>query len=254
MSFEVSADAYAQFMGRFATPLAEQFALRSALVRGQRVLDVGCGTGALTAELVRRVGAGTVAAVDPSDAFVEEMRRQFPDVDVRRVNAEALPFADASFDVALAQLVVHFMTDPVAGLAEMARVTRPCGLVAACVWDQATGTGPLELFWRGVRDLDPTADDESGLPGVREGQLVELFDAAGLVEIESTVLTVTVPFDSFEQWWAPFTRGVGPAGAYVGRLSFEHRAALKAHCSTLLGRSGPFHISAAAWTAFGRAR
>ena len=127
MSFDVGAEAYTRFMGRFSEPLAYEFAERSSIHPEQRVLDVGCGPGALTAELVRRVGPAQVAAIDPSASFVAAARERFPDVDVREGRAERLPFPDASFDVALAQLVVHFMTDPVAGLAEMRRVTRPGG-------------------------------------------------------------------------------------------------------------------------------
>ena len=105
------------------------------------MLDVGCGPGALTSELVARVGAVNVVAVDPSVMFVEAARSRHPGVDVRQAAAERLPFTDDEFDAALAQLVVHFMTDPVAGLTEMARVTRPEGVVAACVWDHAGDGG-----------------------------------------------------------------------------------------------------------------
>jgi SAM-dependent methyltransferase len=253
VSFDVGADAYGRFMGRYSGPLAPRFAALAGLAEGQRALDVGCGAGALTAELVARVGAGAVAAVDPSESFVGAVRERLPGVDVRRAVAEALPFPDGAFDCALAQLVVHFMTDPVAGLAEMARVTRPTGLVAACVWDHAGGTGPLSLFWRAVHDLDPRARDESGLAGAREGHLAELFAAAGLHGIESSVLTVTVRYATFDEWWEPYTLGVGPAGDYVGRLDETQRGELRAHCVTLLPSQGPFDITASAWAARGRA-
>ena len=149
-------------------------------VAGQRVLDVGCGPGALTAELVSRVGAASVSAVEPSASFAAAARERLPGVEVRQAAAEQLPFADGTFDAALAQLVVHFMADPVQGLREMGRVTRPGGMVAACVWDHAGGRGPLAAFWSAVRELDPAADDESGLAGVREGHLARLFAQAGL--------------------------------------------------------------------------
>ena len=124
-----------------------------------------------------------VAAVDPSESFVAAARERNPGVDVRRAAAEDLPFADGEFDAALAQLVVHFMADPVAGLKEMARVG---GVVAACVWDHQGGQGPLGVFWEAVRSLDPDARDESDLAGAREGHLAELFAQAGLGEIEQT--------------------------------------------------------------------
>src|SRR5215831_6883137 len=178
MSFDVSAGAYLRFMGRYSEPLAAQFADLAGVRRGQRLLDVGCGPGALTAELVSRAGPEAVSAVEPSASFAAAARERLPGVDIRRSGAEQLPFPDDAFDAALAQLVVHFMTDPVAGLREMGRVTRPGGLVAACVWDHAGARGPLTPFWRAVRELDPAADDESNRAGAREGHLAELFARA----------------------------------------------------------------------------
>jgi SAM-dependent methyltransferase len=222
------------------------------LVAGQRALDVGCGPGGLTAQLVERLGAGAVAAVYPSDAFVAAVHVRLPEVDARMGVAEHLPFPDDTFDVTLAQLVVHFMTDPVAGLAEMARVTRPGGLVAASVWNHTTGGGPLSVFWRAVTDLDPTARDESELAGSREGHLAELCEAAGLNDIQPTSLTVTVGFATFEEWWEPYTLGVGPAGAYVAKLANARRELLRTRCSTLLPPA-PFEVAASAWAVTARA-
>lgn len=197
MSFTVGADAYDRFMGRYSVPLAPQLADFAGVAGGQRVLDVGCGPGALTAELVARLGPAAVSAVDPSEPFVAAARERHPGVDVRRAAAEQLPFGDEAFDAALAQLVVHFMADPVAGLREMARVTREHGVVAACVWDHAGGQGPLSLFWHAAHELDPDVEDESQLAGAREGQLEQLFQAAGLREIERSVLSVGVEHPTF---------------------------------------------------------
>lgn len=251
MTFDVTADAYGRFMGRFSEPLAERFVALADVGPGQRALDVGCGPGALTARLVQRLGASSVAAVDPSSAFVAAVRERLPDVDARQGGAERLPFDDATFDAAMAQLVVHFMGDPVAGVREMARVTRPGGSVAACVWDHAGGSGPLAAFWTAVRDLDPGARDESALPGARAGDLEALFERAGLRDVEPSSLTVQVDFATFQQWWEPFTYGVGPAGAHVTVLDEARRELLRRHCEELLGR-GPFTISASAWCARGR--
>lgn len=253
MSFDVGADAYSRFMGRYSEPLAAQLVALAGVSEGQQALDVGCGPGALTAELVQRLGAGAVSAIDPSESFVEAVRSRFPAVDVHRAAAERLPFPDDTFDAALAQLVVHFMKDPLAGLREMARVTRRGGLVAACVWDHAGGTGPLAVFWRAALELDPQAHDESGLAGAREGHLAELCAAAGLQQIASTVLTVRARFASFDEWWQPFTLGVGPAGAYVAQLDATRRDELRAHCAELLPHGTPIEIVASAWTALGRA-
>ncbi|HEY2127490.1 MAG TPA: methyltransferase domain-containing protein [Streptosporangiaceae bacterium] len=248
VSFEVSADAYLRFMGKYSEPLAVQFADLAGIRAGLRVLDVGCGPGALTAELVRRTGPDAVRAVEPSASFAAAARERLPRVDIRQSAAEQLPFPDASFDATLAQLVVHFMTDPVQGLHEMGRVTRPGGVVGACVWDHAGGRGPLSAFWRAVRELDPAADDESGLPGVRDGDLARLFAQAGLGEARVGTLTVRVRHASFEQWWEPFTLGVGPAGAYLASLAPDDQAALRAQCRRLLP-AGPIEISATTWTA-----
>jgi SAM-dependent methyltransferase len=251
VSFDVGADAYDRFMGRYSSRLAAPFADLTAVSPGQRALDVGCGPGALTAELVRRLGPDGVAAVDPSPPFVEAARERHPGVDVRLGAAEALPFDDVTFDAALAQLVVHFMDDPVTGLREMARVTRPGGVVAACVWDHGGGQGPLSSFWRAVREADPGARGESDMAGAREGHLAELFGEAGLGGIEQTLLHVHVEHASFEEWWEPFTLGVGPAGAYVARLAPEERDRLRERCRSLLP-SPPFALPAGAWAVRGR--
>jgi SAM-dependent methyltransferase len=250
MSFAVSADAYDQYMGRWSRPLAPQLANLAGVVAGLSVLDVGCGPGALTSELATRLGPAAVTAVDPSVSFVAAARASNPGVDVRHAAAEDLPFPDATFDVALAQLVVHFMADPVAGLGEMARVTRPGGVVAACVWDFAGDNGPLGPFWMAARELDTDVEDESRLAGTRTGQLTELFEAARLRGVEETALAVSRDHSSFEEWWEPFTRGVGPGGSYMARLDTQQRAALRERCRSMLP-AGPFTATARAWAARG---
>ncbi len=235
-------------MGRYSVPLAPRFADLASLAAGQRVVDVGCGPGALTTELVVRVGAAAVAAVDPSESFVAAAQERHPTVEVHRAAAEQLPFEDDSFDAAVAQLVVHFMADPIAGLREMARVTRPDGVVAACVWDHQGGSGPLSLFWRAVHDLDASFAGEAGLAGAGDGQLVRLFREAGLRQVEQHLLWVAVEHESFEEWWEPFTLGVGPAGAYVAGLDAAGRARLREQCHRL-APAAPFVVEAAAWAA-----
>ena len=250
MGFDVAADAYDGFMGRYSLLLSPQMADLAGVRRGQRVLDVGCGPGALTGELVQRVGPLAVVAVDPSLQFVAAARERHPGVNVLQASAEHLPFPADSFDAALAQLVVHFMDDPVAGLAEMVRVTRRGGVVAACVWDHAGGRGPLSLFWEAARQLDPEVHDESHLAGAREGHLAELFDAAGLHEIQETALSASLEHPTFEDWWQPFTRGVGPAGSYVAGLDPARQAELREKCRSLLP-GAPFLVPARAWAVRG---
>ena len=239
-------------MGRYSAPLAPRFAEFAGVTSGQRALDVGCGPGALTGELVRRLGPAAVCAVDPSQQFVETVRDRYAGVRALRGAAEALPFEDRQFEVTLAQLVVHFMADPVIGLREMARVTTPHGTVAACVWDHAGERGPVSVFWRAARQLDAAAPDESDLAGVREGHLASLFAQAGLSGPATTTLTVTASFPSFEQWWEPYTRRVGPAGSYLASLAGEQRAALREECRSMLP-AGPVEVTASAWATTARA-
>jgi SAM-dependent methyltransferase len=246
------ADAYERFMGRFSRPLAPLLADYAGIERGQRVVDVGCGTGALTAELVARVGADSVVALDPSEPLVTAARERHPDVELHVAPAEQIPCEDDAFDAALAQLVVHFMADPVAGLREMRRVTRPGGTVAACVWDHAGGRGPLSFFWAVLADVDPEARDESQLAGAREGHLAELFRDAGIGDVEETTLAVEVTYASFEEWWEPYTLGVGPPGAYVAQLDDDARERLVARLRERQPPA-PFTITGRAWTARGRA-
>lgn len=252
MSFDVPGDAYGRFMGRYSEPLADRYVVLVGVRPGQRVLDVGCGPGVLTARLVDRCGPESVAAVDPSEPFVAAARARLPGVDVRRASAETLPFEDDSFDMCLAQLVVHFMADPVAGLREMGRVTRPGGLVSASVWDHTSDTGPLSPFWRAARDVDPSAPGEGERPGSREGHLAELSEAAGLGDVSSTSLTVRVAFATFEEWWAPYLLGVGTTGDYMETLDEEHREAIERRCRETLPEA-PFEQEARAWVLLARA-
>jgi SAM-dependent methyltransferase len=252
VSFFVGADAYDRFMGRYSVPLAPAFADFAAVTAGLRALDVGCGPGALTTELARRLGPKAVSAVDPSESFAAAARERHPGVTVQRAAAEELPFEDDAFDASLAQLVVHFMSDPVAGLREMARVTREGGVVAATVWDHAGGGGPLSPYWDAARELDPDVRDESQLAGAREGHLSELFEAAGLREIEESALSIHVEHPTFDDWWEPFTLGIGPAGAYVAGLDATRRTELRERCRERLP-AAPFVLEARAWAARGLA-
>ena len=221
-------DAYDRFVGRYSTLLSSQMADLAGVVAGQRVLDVGSGPGALTAELVRRVGADHVSAVDPSEPNIAVLRQRYPGVDARVASAEALPLGDASFDAALAQLVVHFMQDPLAGVREMARVTRRGGVVAACVWDGGGERSPLGPFWRVARELDPTlAQRDVRRLGQREGELLQLFSEAGLRDASGTTVAAAVTHPTFEAWWESLALGVGPAATFISSLDSERRQWLR---------------------------
>jgi ubiquinone/menaquinone biosynthesis C-methylase UbiE len=250
VTFDVAADAYDRFMGRYSQPLAPQLADFAGVESGMRALDVGCGPGALTTELVARLGAESVASADPSAPFANAARERHPGVEVVLAQAEDLPFADDAFDATLAQLVVPFMTDPLAGLAEMKRVTRAGGVVAACVWNHP-GRSPLGQFWRAARQRDPSAHSEANQAGTREGHLAELFREVGIRDVEDSVLDVSVELASFDDYWQPVTLGVGPAGAYLADLDADAIADLRERCHASLG-DGPLVVTAHAWTARGR--
>jgi ubiquinone/menaquinone biosynthesis C-methylase UbiE len=247
-----SADAYDRFMGRYSSQLTPQMADLAGISPGQKALDVGCGPGALTGELITRLGAEAVSAVDPSQPFVVALAERYPGVDVQQASADRLPYSDDEFDVVLAQLVIHFLKDPVAGVTEMARVTKHGGVVAACVWDHGGHEGPLRKFWEAARQIDPKVDDESRLPGVRQGQLVDYFVKAGLEEVRESTLTLAVEHRSFEEWWEPFTLGVGPAGNFVASLEPTYRARLREQCRKMVSEF-PFTVRGKAWAARGMA-
>lgn len=240
-------DAYTRYMGRYAEPLAEVFATFAGIGSGDKVLDVGCGPGALTAHLLSFGAEAT--AIDPSPPFIEAIRTHFPKIDVRLGTAEELPYEADTFDAALAQLVVHFMSNPVVGIRQMARVTKPDGVIAACVWDGPTGA--LAPFWDAVHAIDPAVTDEALLSGARRGHLAELFEAVDLRDVEEGAISISVVHPTFEQWWEPYTFGVGPAGEHYQRLDDDGRRRLESVARERLG-SGPFTVTATAWAARAR--
>ncbi len=252
MSFEVAGEAYDRFMGRYSRPLAARFADWLALSPGERAIDVGCGPGALTSVLVDRLGADHVSAVDPSEPFVASCRNRLPGVDVRRGGAESLPYDDDTFDVAAACLVVHFMSDPVGGLAEMKRVTRDDGWVGATVWDLAGSRAPMAPLWEAMAEVAPEHPDESDFQGGSRGSLVAVLEGAGLRDVETVELAVTVTHPSFEEWWEPYQHGVGPAGEAIAALAPERKGQLDQVLRRNLGE-GPFDLTAVAYAARGRA-
>jgi SAM-dependent methyltransferase len=254
-SFEVSRASYDAFMGRYSNPLAHLCADAAGVSPGQAVLDVGCGPGALTAVLLERVGKGSVAACDPSDAFVAECTARCPDALVRPGRAEAVPFEPDSFDRVLAQLVMHFVSDPDRAVGEFLRVLRPGGVAAACVWEFGDGMEMLNRFWAAALALDPDAPDEGRhLRFGRPGELAELFDAGGLDAVEETALRVTSTYADFEELWAGFLLGIGPSGAYCLSLPEPARQRLHDQLFASVGSpTGAFTLGAVARCATGRA-
>jgi SAM-dependent methyltransferase len=251
MSFAVSGDSYDRFMGRFSTPLAPEFADFAGVAAGQRVLDVGCGSGVLTEELARRVGAENVAGADPSP-MLRAAAERVPGAELKEASAEALPWPDDSFDAALAQLVVHFMTDAAAGVGEMSRVTRPGGVVAACTWDFAGGGMELlGTFWRAMRAVDPGVESEPSRFGDR-AELDGLWRECGLLDVETEPLDVSSRYDDFDELWSSFQNGVGPAGQRLLTLEPERQDAVRAEYFSLVGEPcGSFELRGRAWAVRG---
>jgi SAM-dependent methyltransferase len=253
VDFASSAEKYDRFMGRYTTSLAPAFADAAGVAEGMRVLDVGCGPGGLTEELARRVGADNVAAVDPAPQFAAACRDRNPGADVREGVAEALPWDDGAFDATLSSLVVAFMRDPEAGVEEMARVTRPGGTVAACMWDiPGGGMTMLSTYWAAARSLDPDVVGEQLRAGVTEGDLGERFRRAGLRDVQDGAVEASVDYTGFDDFWEPFTFGVGPAGLHLASLPADRQAALREACRERLP-DGRFSLTARAWYARGAA-
>jgi ubiquinone/menaquinone biosynthesis C-methylase UbiE len=178
-------------------------------------------------------------------------------VEWRQADVQALPFADGSFDATLSQLVVNFMADAEAGVRELARVTRHGGIVASCVWDYTSGMTLLRAFWDAVREVDPeraAAADEATMRWCRDGELAELWRAAGVADVRSGALVASAAYDDFEDLWSGFMAGIGPAGAFCKALDDSGRGAVREAFRRRLGvNDGPFELTARAWAAAGRA-
>lgn len=250
--FTGSGEAYDRFMGRYSRLLGPPFADFCAVQAGQRLLDVGCGPGAFTTVAVDRVGAASVTAVDPSPSFVVACRRRHPGVEVLTGVAESLPLEDAVFDRAVAQLVLHFATDPHRAVAEMSRVVRPGGLVGACVWHGTEEMGLLHVVSRARAVVEPPSAPPAPRPFGDEGQLAALLSGAGLVDVEEVTIAVTGHYTGFEELWNTLLGGVGPAGAYVVSLTAEDRERYREALHEAVGRPPrEFSLSATARAARG---
>src|SRR4051794_8808543 len=251
-TFQAPAEAYDRHIGRYSPQLAAGLIRAAGVAQGMRVLDVGCGTGALTAALARSLGAASVAAVDPSPGFAAACSARVPDADVREAGAESLPFPDGAFDAVLSQLVLTFVDDLPGALREMMRVTRPGGVVAAAVWDYRDGMTLLRRFWDAAVELglDGAAEADEGI-SMRPATPAELrtaFERAGLRDVATGTLTARSRYASFDDLWAPFDAGVGPAGAFCADLGADDRAALAGRYWAALGAGdGELALEARAW-------
>ena len=254
--FEVQANAYDRFVGRYSPQLAEKLCGLAGVEPGMRALDVGAGPGALTAELARRLGAANVVAAEPSASFAQACRRRVPGTEVVEAAAESLPFADGAFDAVLSQLVLNFVPDARSACRESLRVLRRGGVLAACVWDYSGGMPLLEAFWAAAHEVAPAAaatqDEGARMRWCREGELAELWAELGLRDIRAAALRARASYDDFDDLWAPFVAGVGPAGSFCAALAPPAQEALRGALRARLGVGDePFALTARAWAVAG---
>ncbi|MBO9534039.1 MAG: class I SAM-dependent methyltransferase [Solirubrobacteraceae bacterium] len=249
--FAAPAEHYDRFMGRFTRTLAPAFIGAAGIGPGDGpVVDVGCGPGGLTLELAKTYGGEAIAAIDPADQFAAACRDRVPGADVRVGGAEELPWDDDAFGAALACLVIGFMRDPVRGISEMARVTRPGGTVAACMWHLPEGMPMLGHFWKAMLAVRPELPGERALVGTQEGQIGDVFRTAGLIDVREGSIAAAADYTGFDDYWEPLTNGVGPAGQALAALPEADRERVRDTAKAGLP-DGPFTLEARAWLAVG---
>lgn len=250
-SFSAPATAYDLFMGRYSLPLARAMVDRARLTKGSRVLDVGCGPGAMTQALLAELDRQRVWACDPSPEFVNECARLNPTAHVQQGRAEALPYADRSFDRLFCTLVLHFVSDPQLALTEMVRVLVPGGGLSLSAWASEDGPQMLSAFTAAVNDTaGPEVVRTAGLEVLRfggRGELSAQLEAVGCQSVVEEQVTVTSHYQDFEELWAGLLLGIGPPGAYVANLGEAQREELRHALFLKVGSpSGAFTLSAGA--------
>jgi SAM-dependent methyltransferase len=251
------AAAYERYMGGWSAALADPFLDAVAVVEPGTVVDVGSGTGNLALAAARRWPGCTVLGVDPSPAYVRAATdRARDDGRARFVRGTAgrLPLREGGADAALALLVLNFVPDPASAVAEMARATRPGGVLGAAVWDYGVGMQPLRLFWDAAARVDPSTrgQDEGSMPLAGAGELADAWRSHGLRDVRDGALEVRRRYGTFDDYWQPFLLATGPAGAHVASLGEAERIALRAELESRLG-PGPFDLTARAWWVRGTA-
>ncbi|HEX4999288.1 MAG TPA: class I SAM-dependent methyltransferase [Terriglobia bacterium] len=254
----MAGDAYEAYMGRWSRMVARTFVEWLNPKPFADWIEIGCGTGALTATICDLCEPHSVVACDPSVPFIEHARRSLPDDRVRFVvgGVEALPSQSGGFDMAVSALVLNFLPDPQSVIRSMAGRLRKGGAVAGYVWDYSDGMLPLRVFWEQAVALDPGAsalDEGARFPLCRQSALETVWRDAGLSDVETRPLEIATYFATFEEYWSPFLLGTGPAPGYVASLAPDHRDSLRDRIMSRLptGPDGSIQLRARAWAARG---
>lgn len=252
-------DAYEPYVGRWSRLVAREFLEWLAVKPGQRWLDVGCGTGALTGTILALAAPVSVKGVEPSEGYLQHARHRIgdPRATFELGNALSLPVPDGSFDAVVSGLVLNFVPDPPSAVSEMARATAAGGVVSAYVWDYAGDMQLMRYFWDAALALDPDAqalDEGVRFPLCQPAPLRSLFLGAGLADVDVRAIDVPTPFGDFDDYWTPFLGGQGPAPGYAMSLTEERRARLRDHLRSVLPTAddGSVNLTARAWAVSGR--
>jgi ubiquinone/menaquinone biosynthesis C-methylase UbiE len=250
------AEAYKQLMGRWSRRLAPLLIGFGGLADGERVLDVGCGTGSLTFALPAAARLAGVTGIDLAEPFIAAAtaRNSDPRLRFEVGDACALPYANGSFDRAYSCLVLHFIPDAAQAVAEMRRVVRPGGAVVAAVWDNYGGQPATRMMWDVASVLEPALVVPFFRPMNGPGEMAEAFRSAGLADVEETTLAIRMEFTDFDEYWAPFETGEGPHGKYVAALPQDRRDRLREAVRRAYAGNrpdGPRSMASVAWACRG---
>ena len=257
-SWFADGDAYEHYVGRWSKPVGQMFLDWLSLPPSLVWVDVGCGTGALARTVLDRVKPSRVIGVEPSEGFLRFARENVRDSDAefRQGRAEALPLESGEADVAVSGLVLNFVPDKERALGEMRRIVKPGGTIASYVWDYAGEMQLMRYFWSAAAELFPEGaerDEGTLFPICKPEPLAELFRKAGLTAVETSALDAPTIFSDFEDYWSPFLRGQGPAGAFCVSLSEVDRGRLRERLHEALPSEpdGTIHLVARAWAVRG---